>query len=348
MKKTFKRIVVLSFLLLLAVSDSFAIGTGQAKIVPFKLDSVPNVKLIQRMWLVGNRLCFSYDQPKRWGLMLRTYLVDEATHSLKYDYEYLTNPAKSNGIDYPVLFVDSLNRTYIMDRSYPLIFQLDLEKHTMQNSHKFMLSEKAHVPYAMSMDIPTAYCKSTDEYYFVGRQPLTGVLGIYHSILDSASLQISEVNKIVYSKKYPDWSSNFGKQVFESTTHKVAHGFFLFPAIQIVDLDSKQSRIVKLAEPNLAKLKTHVGDVWDQNIMHIKDITSTSSCIYALWWNKYWASMDALKKKGKANCKIVAISWDGKVKQVYTIPKYVTSIVALAENKLIGTDGKKFWLITLE
>lgn len=348
MKKTFKRIIVLSLLLLLAVSDSFAVNAGQVRIVPFKLDSVPNAKTVQNMWVVGNRLCFSYEQPKRWGQLLRTYFVDEATHSLKYDYEYLANPAKSNGIDYPVMFVDSLNRTYIMDHSYPLVFQLDLEKHSMQNSHKFILSEKAHVPYAMAMKIPNAYCKSNDEYYFVGRQPFTGVLGIYHSILDSMSLQISEVTKIVYSKKYSNWSSNFGKQVFERANHKVAHGFYLFPAVQIVDLDSKQSSIVKLADPDWTKLKTHVGDVWDQNIMHIKDIASTSSCIYALWWNKYRTSMDVLKKKGRANCKIVAIGWDGKVKKNYTIPKYITSIVALADNKLIGTDGKKFWLIILE
>ena len=147
-------------------------GQDNVKFTLLKVDSVPAIKAIENMQIVGNRFCITYEEPKRWGSqLLRTYVVDETSQSLKFEHEYFRNPATSNGIDYPVLFQGNLGNAFVMDRTYPLVYQIDLEKHVMQNTHKFVFSAKSKVPYGMALNVPFAYRKSDMEFCFVGRQP---------------------------------------------------------------------------------------------------------------------------------------------------------------------------------
>ena len=123
-------------------------GQEHVKFTLLKVDSVPAIKAIENMQIVGNRFCITYEEPKRWGSqLLRTYVVDETSQSLKFEHEYFRNPATGNGIDYPVLFQGNLGNAFVMDRTYPLVYQIDLEKHVMQNTHKFVFSAKSKVPY---------------------------------------------------------------------------------------------------------------------------------------------------------------------------------------------------------
>lgn len=57
--------------------------------------------------------------------------------------------------------------------------------------------------------------------------------------------------------------------------------------------------------------------------------------------------MTALRKQRKAECKLVVLDWNGSIKRIYRIPRYLSNVAALVDGKLIGSDGKKFWLITL-
>ena len=323
-------------------------GQEHVKFTLLKVDSVPAIKAIENMQILGNRFCITYEEPKRWGSqLLRTYVVDETSQSLKFEHEYFRNPATSNGIDYPVLFQGNLGNAFVMDRTYPLVYQIDLEKHVMQNTHKFVFSAKSKVPYAMALNVPFAYRKSDKEFYFVGRQPNMGIQAVYTSILDTISTCVGEVAPLLYIKKYPAWTANFGKQTFNGRMNVLAHGFYLYPAIQYVNLDTKQSYTVKIAEPNWKRLKPLAADVWDKNLMQIKDITSTNTYVYALWWNKSQQNMTALRKQRKAECKLVVLDWNGSIKRIYRIPRYLSNVAALVDGKLIGSDGKKFWLITL-
>lgn len=322
-------------------------GQEHVKFTLLKVDSVPAIKAIENMQIVGNRFCITYEEPKRWGSqLLRTYVVDETSQSLKFEHEYFRNPATSNGIDYPVLFQGNLDNVFVMDRTYPLVYQIDLGKHVMQNTHKFVFSTKSKVPYGMALNVPFAYRKSDMEFCFVGRQP-KGIQAVYRSVLDSACTRVEEIEPLVYIKKYPAWTANFGKQTFNRRMNVLAHGFYLYPAIQYVNLDTKQSYTVKIAEPNWKRLKPLAADVWDKNLMQIKDITSTNTCVYALWWNKSQQNMTILRKQRKAECKLVVLDWNGSIKRIYRIPRYLSNVVALVDGKLIGSDGKKFWLITL-
>lgn len=323
-------------------------GQEHVKFTLLKVDSVPAIKAIGNMQIVGNRFCITYEEPKRWGSqLLRTYVVDETSQSLKFEHEYFRNPATGNGIDYPVLFQGNLGNVFVMDRTYPLVYQIDLEKHVMQNTHKFVFSAKSKVPYAMALNVPFAYRKSDKEFYFVGRQPNMGIQAVYTSILDTISTCVGEVAPLLYTKKYPAWTTNFGKQTFNKRARVLVHGFYLYPAIQYVNLDTKQSYTVKIAEPNWKRLKPLAADVWDKNLMQIKDITSTNTYVYALWWNKSQQNMTILRKQRKAECKLVVLDWNGSIKRIYRIPRYLSNVAALVDGKLIGSDGKKFWLITL-
>lgn len=337
------------FFVILSLWSVCAFAEGLAKLTPLKVDSVADVKMLVNLKVVGKRLCVTYESPKRWGTqLLRVYRIDESSGLLMFETEYFRNPAKSNGIDYPVLFQDSLGATYVMDCTYPLVYNIDLEKHVMQNTHKFVFTDKAKVPYPMALNVSFAYRSSELEYYFVGRQPKRGVQAVYKSKSDTTSVFVEEIAQLVFSKKYPAWTTNFGKQTVGVMQHVIAHGFYLYPAIQYVNLDTKQSYVVKLAEPNWKRLKPLTADVWEENIVQIKDISSSKNYVYALWWNKSLQNMETLRKQNKAACKIVTLDWDGDVKKIYYINRYMVSIVALDDGKLIGTDGKKYWLITLE
>ena len=335
------------FLMLLLSVDVY--GVSNVKLTLLSVDSLPNIKTLVNMQVVGKRLYVTYENPKRWGSqLLRTYWLDEASSSLKMEYEYFRDPAKSNGIDYPILVQDSLDSVSVMDRTYPLVYNLDMKRHTMKNTHKFVFSAKSRVPYAMALNVPFAYRKSDAEFYFVGRQPNMGVQAVYKSFSDSTATRVEEVEPLLYTKKYPAWTTNLGKQTFNKHTHVLVHGFYIYPAMQYVDLEGKQNRIVKLAEPNWKSLKPVSADVWDVNLIQIKDVTSSESYVYALWWNKTHQSMALLRKQNKAACKLVVLDWTGNIKNTYMVPRYMSNIVALDNSKLIGSDGKKFWLITLE
>ena len=127
----------------------------------------------------------------------------------------------------------------------------------------------------------------------------------------------------------------------------MVHCFYIYPAVQYVSLDERKSYIVKLAEPNWKTIKPLSADVWAINLMQVKDVTSSETYVYALWWNKTQQSMTLLHKQNKASCKLVVLDWTGNIKNTYVVPKYMSNIVALSDGKLIGSDGKKFWLITL-
>ena len=179
------------FMLLLSVD---VYGASNIKFTLLSVDSLPNIKILVNMQVVGKKLYVTYESPKRWGAqLLRTYCVDEASHALKMEYEYFRDPARSNGIDYPILVQDSLDDLCVMDRTYPLVYNLDMEKHTMKNTHKFVFSAKSKVPYAMALNVPFAYRKSDKEFYFVGRQPNMGIQAVYTSILDTISTCVGEV-----------------------------------------------------------------------------------------------------------------------------------------------------------
>ncbi len=339
--------VVLFVVLSLWSVSAFAVCVG--KLTRLKVDSVADVKMLVDLKVVGQRLCVTYESPKRWGSqLLRVYRIDESSGLLQFENEYFRNPATSNGIDYPVLFQDSIGLTYVMERTYPLVYNIDLEKHVMQNTHRFIFTAKSKVPYAMALNVPFAYRSSEQEYYFVGRQPQKGVQAVYKSKSDTTTVFVEEIAQLVFSKKFPAWTINFGKQTVGANQHVIAHGFYLYPAIQYVNLDTKQSYVVKLAEPNWKRLKPQVADVWEENVMQIKDVSSSKSYVYALWWNKSRQNMETLRKQNKATCKIVTLDWEGNVKKTCIVNKYIDSIVALADGKLIGSDGKKYWLITLE
>lgn len=347
--KTWKHYHCVLLLLMLSLVNINALCQNNARLTLLKVDSIPTMKIMTNTQVVGNRFCITYEAPKRWGSQLmRTYFMDEGTMSLRFEHEYFRNPATSNGIDYPILFQDSIGDAFVMDCTYPLVYKLDLNKHTMQNTHKFVFSAKSKVPYAMALNVPFACSKSENEYYFVGRQPKMGIQAVYNSVSDSAATYVKEVAPLVYTKKYPAWTTNFGKQTFNKHTNVLAHGFYLYPAIQYINLKTGQSNIIKIAEPNWKRLKPIVADVWSENLMQIKDIASSESYVYALWWNKTQQSMAALRKQNKANCKLVVLDWNGKIKKTYTIKRYLTNVVTLEDGKLIGSDGKSFWLITLE
>lgn len=342
-------LLVLVVLLALFV-ELICIRAEQAnvKVIPLAVDSMPKAKVIENMQIVGNRLCLVYEHPTRWGSQqFCTFRILESEKKLVFDDEFLRTPAESNGIDYPLLFMDDAKHCYIADKTYPLVYTIDLNRHLMQNTHRFIISPKSKVPYAMSLNVSDAYRCSDRESFFVGRQPNNGFLGLYQSMTDSVSCTITEVRRLMYSSRYPAWTANYGKDVFCAENHKLAHGFYLFPAIQLVDLKTGQSLMVKLTEPNLKLLKLNVGDVWEVNPMQIKDVTATRKMVYALWWGKRLSLMNASRQKNRANCRIVVFDWTGEQRKTYEIPRYISGIAAISDGKLIATDGKHFYLLIL-
>ena len=347
---SFKLRLCFLLLLLSLLSEQVCarIEDKSVRIIPLSVDSMPKVKVIQKMQIVDNRLCLIYENPTRWGSqLLRTFRIMEPEKKLVFDDEYLRNPAKSNGIDYPLLFEDSAKHSYIADKTYPLVYKMNFNQHLMQNTHQFLVSAKSKVPYAMAQHADAAYRCSDNESYFVGRQAKNGCLALYQSLVDSTFSKIKEVGQLCYSPRFPAWPINFGKSVFSPENHKLAHGFYLFPAVQLIDWKTGQSTWVKLAECDWKQLKLTVGDVWDENPMQVKDVTATRQKVYAILWGRSNASMNALRQKNRAQCKLVAFDWKGQQMKTYTIPQYISAITALTDDELIATDGKHFYLLVL-
>lgn len=336
----------LMLLSLMFIVPSVHAEQSELRVVRLAVDSMPQIKLIQEMQIAGNRLCVIYEQPNHWGSeLLCTFRILESENRLVFDDEYFRIPSQSNGIDYPLLFEDSAKLSYVTDRTYPLVFLFDFDKHRMQNTHRFILSTHSKVPYPMSQTVNAAYRSSDSTTYFVGRQPMKGYQALYRSQTDSASCIVTEVARLMYSDRYPAWTVNAGSAVFCNENHRLAIGFNLFPAIQIVDYLTGNSMMVKLADTDYRHLKLAVGDIWEENPMQIKDVTSTPQRVYALWWGRRSASMQALRRKNQAVCKIVSFDWQGEHVKAYVVHQYLTVIVALADGKLLGTDGKHFYLL---
>lgn len=159
---------------------------------------------------------------------------------------------------------------------------------------------------------------------------------------------IDEVSKIVYKEDNTSWIINFGKATYHPKNRTVAFAYQLYPAIQFIDTSNNQVFTATLPDATPSDIATDIADIWEQNPVQFKDITSNEKHIYALYWGKTFATVRNERQSGKGASSIVKYDWDGNLIAIYTIDRCLEAIgVSNDDSYLIGYDSNEMCMIGL-
>lgn len=313
-----------------------------------QIDSMPDIKILSEIRVRNNLVYLTYESKGEYGQRhIKLYTYNEETGTLNYDKEFFK---KDNGyyqLFAPSLFEDNDGVMYVYDRDVPLISIVDADG--MANSTgKHLITTSAKAPYTLVQEARQAFYKSSDEYLFIGREPYGGTQALFLSHNNTDSISINEVCKIAYDKDRPSWMINFGKAAYNHENQIVAFAYQLYPVVQFVDLKNNDAFISVLPNISTDGMVTEGADIWEQNPVQFKDITSNERFFYALYWGKDFSEAHNEQQSGKGASKIFKYNCNGQIIATYTIDRCLESIgVSDDDSYILGYDNKEFCLIRL-
>lgn len=307
-----------------------------------QIDSMPDIKILSEIRVRNNLVYLTYESRGEYGQRhVKQYTCNEETGTLNYDKEFFK---KDNGyyqLFAPSLFEDNNGVMYVYDRDIPSISIVDADG--MANSTgKHLITTSAKAPYTLVQEARQAFYKSSDEYLFIGREPYGGTQALFISHNNTDSISINEVCKIVYDEDRPSWIINFGKAAYNHENQIVAYAYQLYPVVQFIDL--KNNDLYTLVLPNIStdSIVTEGTDIWEQNPVQFKDITSNKRFFYALYLGKTLSDIHNERQSGKEESKIIKFDYCGQVIAIYTIDRCLESIgVSNDDSYIIGYDSAK-------
>ncbi len=311
------------------------------------IDTVPCIKILQDLRIVGNKLYITYEEPNSWGQMIFcSYDIDYKNNSLLRRRVYFKKDNGSYGIFFPITFWDDKYNLFVVERDDPHIYMVLSD--SLCKTDNALITETSHVPYEMALNVRQAFYKSKDEYYFIGRQPLNGCCGIYHSCNTDNQVYIKEIKKIVFNEKNTSWVANQGR--FEYNRNCGAYAYLFFPGIQFFNFtNNTQTTFTVKTLHNGSSAELSEEDIYENSCIYFNYIASTEQYLYALYWGAMLKDMNDRHKKGLAVTKILKYDWDGKLCEVYSVNKRLQAISVSEDNKkVVGYDGKDFLMMDIK
>lgn len=314
---------------------------------PFVVDSTLQIKNIQDLRIIENSLYLTYDYVGGYGhQMLCTYDIDYNNTGLKFCKTFFREENNYYSIFAPVSFWDNNGNMYVVERDQPNINIVSND--TMHRTPKALISSNAQTPYEMVLEAKQAFYKSPDEYYFIGRQPMSGIQAIYLSDNHNSRPIVTEIRKLIFDERYPSWILNHGKFSYNHKNKMGVYAFQMFPAIHIYDFINSKDKTVVVAIESFDYTTISEADVWEANPIQFKDISTTDNYIYALYWGFKASDMDKKHSDGTAKTKVVKCDWEGNILETYVINKRLQAFCVSDDDKrIIAYDGNDFLLINL-
>lgn len=320
-----------------------------AELIKLEVDSLPDIAKISEIRFHKNDIYLTYETRGGWGQQFVTrYGIDPDKMAMVFEKEYFK---KDNGyyqVFAPLLFTDAEGSLYVSGRDEPSVYHVNGDG-CAQSNGEYVITYGASTPHEMVMEARQVFHKAPHEYLFIGRQPKDGVQGLYLSQNETGSVDITEVTGIVYDQSHPSWTVNFGRMTFDSGRGIGAFAFQMFPAVQFIDVTDGTHFNVVIPDTESGELITEGADLWEQNAVQFKDITSNSFHIYALYWGMSFAEAESLTKSGKGESRIIRFDWEGNITDIYVLDRCISSIgVSVDDSLIICQDGKDFYCMTVD
>lgn len=346
-----KSIMCASVVVLAAVgcSANRDIKYVSADLQVIEVDSMPDIKILSEIRVRNDQVYLTYESKGEYGQRhIKQYVYDNKFQSLSYDKELFKKDDGCYQLFVPSLFEDDKGDLYSFDRDMPSVYSVSADGMAVPTRNS-LINTKAKTPYTLVQEVRQAFSKSQDEFLFIGREPFGGEQALLLSRNYTDSIIVDEICKITYDKEFPSWMINFGKATYNSHKQIVAYAFQLYPVIQFINVNNaKEESFVKLEDVEYFNIKIEGADIWEQNPVQFKDITSNEKYIYALFWGKTFTAVNNDRQLDKGMSKIIKYDWEGNVIATYTINRYLENIGVSNENScIIGYDGKNMCLVEL-
>ena len=347
----FRIAVCCSFILIAFIGCSSGKETQhfQPSVMNLKMDIVPDIKIMSEIRVWDNQVYLTYESRGEYGQRhIKQYTYNHSAQTLNFDKELFKKDDGYYQLFAPSLFDDGEEGLYVYDRDMPSVYSVS-SNGVANSTGKHLITTSAKTPYSLVQEARQAFYKSTDEYLFIGREPFGGEQALFLSLNYADSIIINEVCKIAYNKDNPSWMINFGKATYNPHKQIVAYTYQLYPILQLINVNNaKEESFVRLEDVEYFNIKIEGADIWEQNPVQFKDITSNEKYIYALFWGKTFTAVNNDRQLDKGMSKIIKYDWEGNVIATYTINRYLENIGVSNENScIIGYDGKNMCLVEL-
>lgn len=313
-----------------------------------KTDSLPDIQILSEIRVWDNQVYLTYENEGEYGQQhIKQYRYDSDARTLRYEKELFKKDNGTYQFFAPSLFEDDKGALYVYDRDISSVCTISADG-MAHPTGKHLITSSAKVPYALVRQAQQAFYKSPDEYLFIGKAPNGGAQALFLSRNFADSVVIDEVSKIVYKEDNASWVINFGKATYHPNKQTVAFAYQLYPAIQFIDIPNNKAFTAALPDVKPTNIITDGADIWEQNLVQFKDITSNGKYIYALYWGKTFATARHERQSGKGASTLIRYDWDGNITAIYTIDSCLDSIGVSNDNSyVIGYNGKEMCLISL-
>mgnify|MGYP003424479296 FL=1 len=245
------------------------------------------------------------------------------------------------------MFEDDKGDLYSFDRDMPSVYSVSADGMAVPTRNS-LITTKAKTPYTLVQEVRQAFSKSQDEFLFIGREPFGGEQALLLSRNYTDSIIVDEICKITYDKEFPSWMINFGKATYNQQKQVLAFAYQLYPTIQFFKLEEDHIFKSSLPQSQYLELQTEGADIWEQNCVQYKDITSNENHIYALYWGESFETAYRERKNNAGTSQIMQYDWDGNLLSIYKVDKCLETVgVSSDDGYIICYDGDKIYHLCL-
>lgn len=319
-----------------------------AELQVIEVDSMPDIKILSEIRVRNNQVYLTYESKGEYGQRhIKQYVYDNKFQSLSYDKELFKKDDGCYQLFVPSLFEDDKGDLYSFDRDMPSVYSVSADGMAVPTRNN-LITTKAKTPYTLVQEVRQAFSKSQDEFLFIGREPFGGEQALLLSRNYTDSIIVDEICKITYDKESPSWMINFGKATYNQQKQVLAFAYQLYPTIQFFKLKEGQIFKSSLPQSQYLELQTEGADIWEQNCVQYKDITSNENHIYALYWGESFETAYRERKNNAGTSQIMQYDWDGNLLSIYKVDKCLENIGVSSDNDyIICYDADKIYYLSL-
>ena len=313
-----------------------------------EVDSMPDIKILSEIRVRNDQVYLTYESKGEYGQRhIKQYVYDNKFQSLSYDKELFKKDDGCYQLFVPSLFEDDKGDLYSFDRDMPSVYSVSADGMAVPTRNS-LITTKAKTPYTLVQEVRQAFSKSQDEFLFIGREPFGGEQALLLSRNYTDSIIVDEICKITYDKESPSWMINFGKATYNQQKQVLAFAYQLYPTIQFFKLEEGQIFKSSLPQSQYLELQTEGADIWEQNCVQYKDITSNENHIYALYWGETFETVYRERKNNAGTSQIMQYDWDGNLLSIYKVDKCLETVgVSSDDGYIICYDGDKIYHLCL-
>ena len=345
-----KSIMCASVVMLAAVgcSANRDIKYVSADLQVIEVDSMPDIKILSEIRVRNDQVYLTYESKGEYGQRhIKQYVYDNKFQSLSYDKELFKKYDGCYQLFVPSLFEDDKGDLYSFDRDMPSVYSVSADGMAVPTRNS-LITTKAKTPYTLVQEVRQAFSKSQDEFLFIGREPFGGEQALLLSRNYTDSIIVDEICKITYDKEFPSWMINFGKATYNQQKQVLAFAYQLYPTIQFFKLEEDHIFKSSLPQSQYLELQTEGADIWEQNCVQYKDITSNENHIYALYWGETFETVYRERKNNAGTSQIMQYDWDGNLLSIYKVDKCLETVgVSSDDGYIICYDGDKIYHLCL-